>query len=137
MALGLALIIAEAFTPSFGALGLGGIVSFVFGSVILLDTDIPGFQVARSLIGGIAFAAALLMLGTTTLFARTRRRAVETGKERMLSEYAVAMEDFEQTGFVRVHGEIWRAHSTIPIKEGQRLRIVRIEDLTLEVAPHT
>jgi membrane-bound serine protease (ClpP class) len=137
MALGLALIIAEAFTPSFGALGLGGIASFVFGSVILLDTEIPGFQVARSLIGGIALAAALLMLGTTTLFARTRRRAVETGKEQMLSEYAVAMEDFEQTGFVRVHGEIWRARSAIPIKEGQRLRIVRIEDLTLEVAPHT
>jgi membrane-bound serine protease (ClpP class) len=137
MLLGLALIVAEAFTPSFGALGLGGIAAFVFGSVILLDTDVPGFQVARTLIGGVALAAGLVMLGTVTVFARSRRRSVETGQEQMLREHAVAMEDFEQTGFVRVHGEIWRAHSTTAVREGQRLRVVRIDGLTLEVAPDT
>jgi membrane-bound serine protease (ClpP class) len=137
MLLGLALIVAEAFTPSFGALGLGGIAAFVFGSVILLDTDVPGFQVARSLIGGVALAAGLVMLGTVTVFARSRRRSVETGQEQMLREHAVAIEDFEQTGFVRVHGEIWRAHSTTAVREGQRLRVVRIDGLMLEVAPDT
>ncbi|HVF15284.1 MAG TPA: nodulation protein NfeD, partial [Steroidobacteraceae bacterium] len=137
MLLGLALIVAEAFTPSFGALGLGGITAFVFGSVILLDTDVPGFQVARTLIGGVALAAGLVMLGTVTVFARSRRRSVETGQEQMLREHAVAMEDFQQTGFVRVHGEIWRAHSTTAVREGQRLRVVRIDGLTLEVAPDT
>src|SRR5690606_22207264 len=51
MVLGIALIIAEAFSPSFGALGLGGIIAFVIGSIILMDTEVPGFQIARSLIG--------------------------------------------------------------------------------------
>ena len=59
MILGLALIVAEAFSPSFGALGLGGIAAFVFGSVILMDTEVPGFQVARTLIGGVALAGAV------------------------------------------------------------------------------
>jgi membrane-bound serine protease (ClpP class) len=135
MILGVALIVAEAFSPSFGALGLGGIAAFVFGSVILLDTEVPGFQVARTLIAGVALAGAVVMLGTAMMFARSRRRSVATGREQMLRENAVAMEDFQTMGFVRVHGEIWRARSAAPIKEGQRLRIVRIEGLTLEVAP--
>jgi membrane-bound serine protease (ClpP class) len=135
MILGVALIVAEAFAPSFGALGLGGIAAFVFGSVILMDTEVPGFQVARTLIGGIALAAAILMLGTALTFARTRRRSVETGTEQMLREHAIAIEDFDKTGFVRVHGEIWRATTATPVKEGQRLRIVRMDGLMLDVAP--
>jgi membrane-bound serine protease (ClpP class) len=135
MILGIALIIAEAFAPSFGALGLGGVAAFVFGSVILMDTEVPGFQVARTLIGGVALAGAFVMLGAAMMFARARRRSVQTGREQMLREHAVAVEDFETTGLVRVHGEIWRAKSVTPIKEGQRLRIVRIEGLTLDVAP--
>jgi membrane-bound serine protease (ClpP class) len=135
MILGVALIVAEAFAPSFGALGLGGIAAFVLGSVILMDNEVPGFQVARSLIGGVALAGAVVMLGTVTMFARSRRRSAETGREQLLREHAVAIENFETTGFVRVHGEIWRANSAAPVKEGQRLRIVRIEGLTLDVAP--
>lgn len=135
MILGVALIVAEAFAPSFGALGLGGIAAFVFGSVILMDSEVPGFQIARSLIGGIALAASILMLGTAVMFARIRRRSVQTGREGMLREHAVAMDDFDKTGFVRVNGELWRANSAAPVKAGQRLRILRIEGLTLEVAP--
>jgi membrane-bound serine protease (ClpP class) len=135
MILGVALIIAEAFAPSFGALGLGGIAAFVFGSVILMDNEVPGFQVARALIGGIALAGAAGMLGAAVMFSRARRRSVETGSEQMLREHAVAVEDFEQTGLVRVHGEIWHASSAAPVKAGQRLRIVRIDGLMLEVVP--
>jgi membrane-bound serine protease (ClpP class) len=135
MILGIALIVAEAFAPSFGALGLGGIAAFVFGSVILLDKEVPGFQVARTLIGGVALAGAIVMLGTALMFGRSRRRSVATGREQMLREHAIAIEDFETTGLVRVHGEIWRANSSVPVKDGQRLRIVRIDGLTLEVAP--
>jgi membrane-bound serine protease (ClpP class) len=134
MILGVALIIAEAFAPSFGTLGLGGIAAFVFGSVILMDSEVPGFQVARTLIGGIALAGAVVMLGAAMMFSRARRRSVETGREQMLREHAVAVEDFDKTGFVRVHGEIWRANSAAPVKAGERLRIVRIDGLVLEVA---
>jgi membrane-bound serine protease (ClpP class) len=135
MILGLALIVAEAFTPSFGALGLGGIAAFVIGSIILFDTDVPGFGIARSLIGGIALAGGAIVLLTATFFARSRRRPVETGAQQLLRETAVAIESFDHTGFVRVRGELWRAVSPTPVKEGQQLRIVRVDGLTLEVRP--
>lgn len=135
MILGLALIIAEAFSPSFGVLGLGGIAAFVFGSIILLDTDVPGFQVARGVIGGVAFAGAAVVLMTATFFVRSRRRPVATGAEQLMSEHAVAMESFERAGHVRIHGEIWQATSKTPVKEGQRLRVLKVDGLTLEVAP--
>jgi membrane-bound serine protease (ClpP class) len=133
--LGLALMVAEAFAPSFGALGLGGIVAFVVGSIILMDTETPGFQISRTVIGGVAAAWAVLMLLTTTYFARSRRRPIVTGVEQLLHEPAIAMTDFEAAGLVRVHGEIWQAVTRIPVKEGQRLRVLRVDGLTLEVTP--
>lgn len=135
MILGLALIIAEAFTPSFGILGLGGIAAFVIGSIILLDTDVPGFEVAKGLIGGIALAGGAIVLLTASFFARSRRRPIETGEQQLLREPAVAIESFDRTGFVRVRGELWRAVTPTPVKEGQRLRIVKVDGLTLEVRP--
>lgn len=135
--LGLALMIAEAFAPSFGALGIGGVIAFVIGSVILMDTEVPGFKVARSLIGGVALAGGLMMLLTVTFFTRSRRRPVQTGAQQMLSEPAIAMEAFERTGMVRVRGEIWRAVAAAPVQQGQRLRILQVKGLTLQVAPET
>ena len=137
MILGLALIIAEAFAPSFGVLGLGGIIAFVFGSIILLDTEVPGFQVARGVIGGVAFAGALTVLMTAMFFARSRRKPVETGAQQLLREPAVAIESFDKTGFVRIRGELWQAESSVPIAEGQRVRVLEVNGLTLAVEPDT
>jgi len=135
IALGLILIVAEAFSPSFGALGLGGIAAFVFGSVILMDSDVPEFQIARPLIGGVALGAGLLLLITVLLLSRSRQRPVQTGTEQLLREPVFALESFTQSGNVRVHGEIWHARSAVPIEAGQQLRVVRVDGLTLEVEP--
>lgn len=135
MLLGISLIIAEAFAPSFGALGLGGIVSFVIGSVILMDSDVPGFQIARSLVGGIAAAGAVVMLAMVTYFARSRRRPVTTGVEQLLAERVVALKDFDRDGLVRMHGEIWSATTSAPVKEGQVLRVTAVDGLVLHVEP--
>jgi membrane-bound serine protease (ClpP class) len=137
MLLGLALIIAEAFAPSLGALGLGGVVAFVIGSIILMDTKVPGFQIARSLIAAMATAGALVVLLIATYFARSRRRPVITGSEQMLLEPAIAMTDFEHSGPVQVRGEIWNANARAPVKRGQQLRVTRVHGLTLEVEPDT
>lgn len=133
--LGIALIVAEAFAPSFGALGLGGIVAFVVGSIILLDRDVPGFEIARSLIGGFAAAGGLVALLIATYFARSRRRPVVTGAEQLLQEPAIAMADFEHAGLVRIRGETWNASTRVPLRSGQRLRVIRVDGLTLEVEP--
>ena len=133
--LGLALLVGEAFVPSFGSLGIGGVAAFVIGSIILLDTGVPGFEVARSLIGGIALAGALLVLLLASYFTRSRKRPVVTGAEQLLVEPAIALRDFARSGPVRVRGEIWDEIARAPVKEGQRLRIVRVDGLRLEVEP--
>jgi len=133
--LGVLLIVAESFVPSFGALGLGGIIAFVIGSVMLLDADVPGFSIAWQLIGAMALAGALVLLGIVSFAVRARRRPVVSGVEGMLRERPEAVESFERQGHVRVHGEIWSAVSREPVREGQRLRIIAVKGLTLEVEP--
>ncbi len=135
IALGVLLIIAESFAPSFGALGLGGIVAFVIGSVMLLDRDVPGFGIAWQLIGGMALAGALLLLAIVSFAVRARRRPVVTGGEALLTERAEAVEGFAERGLVRVHGEFWNATSRVPVRAGQRLRILSRDGLTLVVEP--
>ena len=132
MALGIALIIGEAFAPSF-VLGTGGVIAFVIGSILLFDEGVPGFEIARGLIGGIALGAGLLMLLMGTVFMRARKRQVVTGVEQLLHETAIALDDFETSGLVDIHGETWRAVTRAPIKKGQRLRVLRVDGLTLEV----
>ena len=133
--LGVLLIVAEAFVPSFGALGLGGIIAFVIGSVILLDTDVPGFEVARPLIGALGFMGGLATLGIVTFAVRSRNKPVVTGREQILHEVATVFADFEGEGRVRLHGEIWNAVSSTPVVAGQHVRVTGIDGLTLTVEP--
>lgn len=135
LALGVALIIAEAMSPSIGVLGIGGVIAFVIGSILLFDEGVPGFEIARGLIGGIALGAGILMLLMVTVFMRARKRQVATGVEQLLQETAIALNDFETSGLVDIHGETWRAVTRAAIKKGQRLRVLRVDGLTLEVAP--
>jgi membrane-bound serine protease (ClpP class) len=135
IALGVLLIVAESFVPSFGTLGLGGIVAFVIGSVMLLDNEMPGFGIAWQMIAGMAFAGSLLLLGIVTFAVRARRRPVVSGHEGMLLEQAEAVEAFDGRGLVRVQGVLWNAVTPVPVQAGQRLRIVRVDGLTLQVEP--
>ncbi len=135
--LGIALMVGEAFTPSFGALGIGGVVAFTIGSVILIDTDSPGFGIDPALIGAVALGSALLFGFVLHLFFRARRSPVVSGSEELLGATAVALEDFSDQGHVRLHSEIWRARSHGPVHKGEHVRVVRIEGLTVEVEPDT
>jgi membrane-bound serine protease (ClpP class) len=135
IALGVILIVAETFVPSFGALGIGGIIAFVMGSIMLLDSGAPGFTIAWQLIGAMGLAGALLLVAIVSFAVKARRRPVVSGAEALLHEHAQAVESFERQGFVRVHGEIWTAVSPEPVREGQRLRIRRVDGLTLQVEP--
>ncbi|BCX88761.1 membrane-bound serine protease (ClpP class) [Methylomarinovum tepidoasis] len=133
--LGLALMVAEAFVPSFGILGIGGIVAFTLGSILLLDTGVPGFEIQRELILGFAIASGLLLIFGLGLILKARRRPALTGAEEVLQHPAVALEDFEREGWVLVLGERWRAVSDRPVRKGQRLKVVAVEGLTLHVTP--
>ena len=133
--LGIAMMIAEVFVPSFGALGVGGLAAFIIGSIMLMDTDAPGFGVSLGLMAGIAAVAGMTMLGTVWMAARARRRPVTTGAEQLVGATAEAAESFDGQGRVRIFGEDWNAISTLPVLAGQRVTIERVDGLTLHVKP--
>lgn len=133
--LGVILIIAEFFVASFGALGIGGVVAFVFGSIILMDADVPGFGLPIGLITSVSTSAALLLLGVVWLAMRSRTRPIVSGAEQMTGETAVALEDFDVEGSVRIYGERWRARTTVPVRKGERVRVTRVTGLLLDVEP--
>lgn len=133
--LGVGMMVTEFFVPSFGALGFGGLVAFVIGSVVLMDVETPGFESSRALIGGIAAFAGSAMLATMWMAMRARRRPVVTGMEQLVGDVAVAMTDFDSHGPVRIYGEQWNAISSVPVTRGQRLRVERVDGLTLHVSP--
>ena len=135
IALGIVLMIAEFFVPSFGALGLGGIVAFVFGSLILIDTDIPGFERPTGLITAISTVAGAGLLAIVWFAMRARRQPVVSGIEEMTGLSAVALSSFDNEGHVFVHGERWKARTSVPVLQGQELRIRSIDGLLLEVEP--
>jgi membrane-bound serine protease (ClpP class) len=133
--LGLALMIVEAFMPSFGVIGIGGIAAFVIGSIMLMDTEVPGFAIAWQLIGSIAFFAGGMLLLMVTMLMRSRRRAVVAGPEEMIDSTGAVLDWAGGEGHVRIHGEVWRARAKGSIAKGERVRVTRIDGLTLEVEP--
>ncbi len=133
--LGAALVVAEAYVPSFGTLGIGGLIAFIIGSIMLFDTTVPGFDVAMPIIGGIAFVGGLVMFGIVWMFGRARRQAVVTGVETIVGSTAEAVGDFSGKGTVRLGGELWNAQSPAPVRAGQRVRVVKVEGLLLRVEP--
>jgi membrane-bound serine protease (ClpP class) len=134
--LGIALIVAEAFVPSFGVLGLGGIVAFVIGSVMLFDRDIPGFAVAWPLVGGVALAGGASLVLITTLVLRARRRPVVSGREQMVGSSGRVLAWSGDRGRVLVHGEVWQARAAAPLAAGRTVKVARVDGLTLDVIPN-
>ena len=133
--LGVAFMVAEAFVPAFGSLGIGGLIAFVLGSIILIDADrVPsGFDIPYPLIGGLAAASAAFLFLVVGIAVRNRRRPVVTGRENMIGASAEALEDFEGEGWARVHGERWRVRANAPVRRGERLRVTEIQGLVLTV----
>ena len=133
--LGLAFLVAEVFLPSYGSLGVGGIIAFVIGAVMLIDTEVPGFGVPYWLIGSLAFisAAFILLVGGVAL--RARRQPVVTGHEELIGSVGVVLEDAEGEGWARVRSEQWRVQSRVPLKRGQDVRVTGRNGLVLTVTP--
>lgn len=134
--LGLGFMVAEAFLPTFGALGIGGVTAFVVGSIILMDTDIEGYTIAWPLIAVVAAVSAAFFIGVMFMVLKARRRRVVSGKEEMIGAVGEALENFKDAGRVRVHSEEWQARSETPLKRGQQVKVIAIKGLLLTVAPY-
>jgi membrane-bound serine protease (ClpP class) len=131
---GIVLMIAEAFVPSFGILGFGGIAAFVVGSIILMDE--ATLNISIPLIGGTALVSAAFFIWVLTRLVRIRRRKVVTGEEEMIGLEGTAMEDFTgNRGRIWLHSESWAAESSVPVSEGDPVRVTGMKGLRLEVEP--
>jgi len=134
--LGLAFIVAEAFLPSFGSLGIGGVVALVFGSVILFDPDIAdGYTLPLSFVVTLSAASSAVVFFTVWFALKARRRPVVSGHAEIIGASGTALSDFEREGWAQVRGETWRVVSTAPVTSGQKLRVTGIDGLTLRVEP--
>jgi membrane-bound serine protease (ClpP class) len=133
--LGIALMVAEAFVPSFGALGIGGIAAFVLGGVLLFDRDIPGLSIPLGVLAGIGIASGIALAGIGGLILRSRRRRVVSGREELAGAPGEVIEWTGADGWAHVHGETWKVRAASPIAAGTKIRVKRLDGLTLEVEP--
>jgi len=135
VAVGVGMIVTEFFFPAFGSLGLGGLIAFVVGSLILFDTDIPGLNIALPVIAAVATVGGLVIVAMAWIASRSLRRPVVTGPQAMVGHTAEVFEDFSDRGRVRYGGEIWNARSAASLQAGCLVRIVKVDGLTLWVEP--
>lgn len=151
--LGIAFLIGEAFLPSFGSLGFGGVAAFVIGALMLIDTDVPGYGIPLPMIAAVAVFSVLFVLGVSRLALRARRQPVVTGSEALIGSVGVVLDggllpenaasdaasdvtaDGALAGWARVHGERWRVSSTAPVAAGHAVRVTARRGLTLTVVP--
>ncbi|MCB2180987.1 MAG: nodulation protein NfeD [Desulfobulbaceae bacterium] len=131
IALGIFFMIAEAFVPSFGALGIGGLIAFVIGSIILMDEK--SLQISLPLISGTAVSSALFFLWLIGRLLAVSSAKVQTGAEGLIGSIGEAMNDFEGEGRIWVHGESWKGICPASVKKGQKVRVVSKNGLQLNV----
>ena len=134
--LGICFMVAELFLSSFGVLGIGGIVAFVVGSLILMRTDVAAYQISLPLIVTVTAITALFIFTLISMALRQRRRPVVSGREQMIGSVGEALDDFRDgVGAVHVHGERWSARSGKPLEKGQRVKVLDLNGLILLVEP--
>lgn len=133
--MGIGLIIAEAYAPSFGALGLGGIAAFVFGSIMMFDSGIPGFGISLTFVIGLALVFAALLFWLLGFALKLRQRGAVSGRESIVGGFATALETFSGDGKVWLEGEAWHAHSAVPISKDQQVVVRSIDGLILDIEP--
>lgn len=163
--LGIAFLIGEAFLPTFGSLGFGGVVAFVIGALMLIDTDVPGYGIPLPLIAAVVVFSVVFVFGVSRLALRARRRPVVTGSEGLIGSLGVVLDGGltpdsgvpagdatagataepnaitnapagrTLAGWAQVQGERWRVSSTAPVAAGHAVRVTARRGLTLTVVP--
>ena len=136
--LGVALLVGELFLPSFGVLGVGGLIAFVLGSLLLFDTPESTLMLDRSVIAGAALVLGGFTFVVGWLVVRTQRRRSAVGLEGMIGEIGEVRRTADSAGKVKVfvHGEYWDAIAEEPVQVGAEVEVVSIDGLRMRVRPH-
>jgi membrane-bound serine protease (ClpP class) len=137
LVLGIGLMIAEAFTPGIGILGIGGVIAFAAGAYFLFEGAEADFAVRVSLpvILGSTATTAGVIFGVVGAAMRAHRRPPSTGAEEMIGSHASVVEWHGTHGAVRVHGEVWSARAARALNTGDAVRVAGRDGMTLIVEP--
>lgn len=132
---GIGLLATEAFTPSFGVFGVGGVIAFVVGAIMLMDTDLPAYQISKPVIAAFAALSVALVVFVLGAVVRARRARAASGKESMVGGRAEVVEDFQGKGRVRAFGEVWQAEGDTDevFEKGTRVTIASFDGVTAVV----
>jgi membrane-bound serine protease (ClpP class) len=133
--LGIGFLVAELFFPSFGALGIGGLAALVIGSVMLIDTDVPGYGIDWRIIAVLTGTTAAFFVFVLAMAVQARRRPVVSGRDLLIGGHGRVVDWQQGGGRVRVEGEIWQAAGPPDLPPGMRVRITSVHGLTLTVEP--
>ena len=134
--LGIILLIIELYVPSYGALGIGGILAFVLGSLYLMDTTIPEFQISTLLIFPVATCFAIVVCILSFILLKTRRLKVTDTYLSLVGLFTEANTDItERTGNVFLNGELWSARSAdgTLISKNSKVLVQQVNGLVLTV----
>jgi membrane-bound serine protease (ClpP class) len=135
IALGLAFMAAELFITSYGALGVGGAIAFVVGSVMLIDTDVPGYDIPWTLIAMVTAVSVAFFLVVIGMALRARKQPVVSGSEELVGAPGEVLEHRDGQWWARVHSELWRVHSEHALKRHMQVRVTGRDGLVLTVVP--
>jgi membrane-bound serine protease (ClpP class) len=132
--LGIGFLVAEAFMPSFGVLGIGGVVAFATGAVLLIDSDSPAFGIPTALIAAATVVSAAFVLVVAGMAAKARRRPLVSGAQALLGASGELVEFASGQGWAMVQGEHWRVRGASTLRPGARVRVVGVGGPALDVA---
>jgi len=133
MAIGAILVVLEAFTPSFGIIGLTGLGLFLVGAYFLFPEGAPGFEVSLVVLGTLALFGALFLGAILFAIARTHGHGPVIGAEAIRKREGVVDTWEDGQGHVIVEGERWRARSRDRLAPGQRIKVTEVDGLVLVV----
>ncbi len=133
--LGMAFLVAEVYLPTSGALGVGGVLAFAIGAIILVEPDAMGFGIPIPLIATLVCISVAFVFVVVRMAVRARSRPVVNGQLTLLDSPGEVLEDFTGEGWANVRGEIWQVRSAGPLSTGQKVRVTGVDGAALNVEP--
>jgi len=133
--LGIVFFVLEASVTSYGLLGIGGVISMLIGSVMLIKTDAEFLRISWLVIVPVITLAAALAFLIVGMGMKAMRRAPVTGREEMIGLVGIAKTALAPQGQLAVHGELWEAVSEQPLRPGDEAEVTGLDGLRLRVKP--
>jgi len=133
--LGIAFMVFEVFVSSFGVVGVGGVIAFILGSVMLFDIHDSNYHLTWSLILVMSIITLTFFFIMMSVALKSHKKAIVTGIEGLIGSEGIVLSVMNQQIAVRVLGEIWEATSLHVLNPEQRIRVTKVQGLVLTVEP--